>query len=645
LIKHHTRFANFALRHRKPLRLFILAVVIVQSMLVAFALRFEFVIPQEKLVLLFKGILLALAIKLPIFHLLKLDRGGWRYLEFSDIKAQFTGNFAASVTFTMAAYLWMGSAFPRSVYCIDLLVNFLITTSILFMIRVYKDPPETNHVANAKSILIYGAGVAGRALLRDIQSRPSIGYRVVGFLEDDPGKRQLQFSGVPVLGRGREAATIVERLRAKRIEIEEIVVAMPSADPRKRSEALANCRAAKVRCRTVPALVELLTGRVLAQIRDVSCADLLGREPVQLDLELIRSMISDKCVLITGGGGSIGSELCRQLARFRPAKMVVFDQAETDLYRIDGELTQNFPRLKVVSQMGTIRCFRQVCDVIEEHRVDSIFHAAAYKHVPIMETHPLEAAENNVLGTYHLVEAALMHRVSSFVMISSDKAVNPTNIMGLTKRVTELLVASMPKPRLGIGTKFVSVRFGNVLGSNGSVVPLFREQIAAGGPVTVTHPDMQRYFMTIPEAVQLVLEASTLGSGGEIFVLEMGKQVRIVELAENMIRLSGRDPAEIEIRFTGLRPGEKLFEEVRTSGEHILPTHHPKIKIFAGPAPARQDMVVWIQELEQLLARRDQKATLRHLASLVPEYTPSAHWGDVFSDFERAAYAACRGSG
>ena len=637
--KHHTKFANFALRHRKPLRQFILAVVIVQSMVVAFALRFEFAIPQEKLSLLFKGILLALAIKLPIFHLLKLDRGGWRYLEFSDIKSQFVGNFAASVAFTIAAYIWMGSAFPRSVYCIGFLVNFLITTSILFMIRVYKDPVETNRVANAKSILIYGAGVAGRALLRDVQSRPSIGYRVVGFLEDDPGKRELQFSGVPVLGKGREAATIVARLRAKRIEIEEIVVAMPSADARKRSEALANCRAAQVKCRTVPTLVELLTGQVLAQIRDVSCADLLGREPVQLDLERIRSMISDKCVLITGGGGSIGSELCQQLGRFMPAKMVVFDQAETELYRIEGELTANFPRLKVVSEMGTIRSFRQVCDVIEEHRVNSIFHAAAYKHVPMMEIHPLEAAENNVLGTYHLVEAALLNRVSSFVMISSDKAVNPTNIMGLTKRVTELLVASMPKPKLGIGTKFVSVRFGNVLGSNGSVVQLFREQIAAGGPVTVTHPDMQRYFMTIPEAVQLVLEASTLGSGGEIFVLEMGKQVRIVELAENMIRLSGRDPAEIEIRFTGLRPGEKLFEEVRTSGEHILPTHHSKIKIFAGPAPARQDMVLWVQELERLLTQRNQEATLCHLASLVPEYTPSTYWGHVFHDPKRAAYA------
>jgi FlaA1/EpsC-like NDP-sugar epimerase len=597
----------------------VLAVVIVQAMIGAFLLRFEFVIPPEKLPILFKGCLLALAIKLPIFHLLRLDRGGWRYLELTDLRAQFTGNFVASGTFTIGAYLLIGTAFPRSIYCIDLLINFLTTSCILLAIRLYNEPVHSNHAANAKRILIYGAGTAGRSLLRDIQSRPSIGYRVLGFLDDDPSKRGTRLNGIGVLGRGREAAAIVNRLRAKGTEIEEIVVAMPSVNAREMSEALANCRAAGVRCKTVPALVELLTGKVLAQVRDISCEDLLGREPVQLDLDRIRSMIAGECVMVTGGGGSIGSELCRQVARFEPAKLVVFEQAETDLYRIHRELTEAFPRVEIVPEMGTIRCFARVAEAIQQHRVSIIFHAAAYKHVPMMEIHPLEAAANNVVGTYNVAEAALKARVRYFVMVSTDKAVNPTNIMGMTKRVSELLVASMPKPKLGTGTKFVSVRFGNVLGSNGSVVPLFREQIATGGPVTVTHPAMQRYFMTIPEAVQLVLEAAPLGNGGEIFVLEMGKPVKILDLAENMIRLSGRDPADIEIRFMGIRPGEKLFEEISTSGENMLATPHPKIKIFTGPAPSRQEMLLWMEELERLLEDRDREGTVRHLANLVPE--------------------------
>ena len=615
----NSKAAALAFRYRRLIRPFVLGIVVIQSMIGAFLLRFEFIIPPEKLPILLKGCLLALAIKLPVFHVLRLDRGGWRYLEIGDLKAQFSGNFVASGVFAAATYLLVGTGFPRSIYCIDLLINFLITSCILLTIRLYNEPVHRTQTLNAKCILIYGAGNAGRTLLRDIQSRPSSGYRVIGFLDDDPSKRGSRISGVGVLGRGREAAAIVSRLRAKGTEVEEIVVAMPSVDARRMSEALANCRAAGVRCKTVPALVELLTGKVLAQVRDISCEDLLGREPVQLDLKRIRTMIHGDCVMVTGAGGSIGSELCRQAARFEPSKLVIFDQAETDLYRIHRELRDNFPRVEILPEMGTIRSFERVFEVMEHHGAGIIFHAAAYKHVPMMEIHPLEAAANNVLGTYNTAEAALKARVRYFVMISTDKAVNPTNIMGLTKRVSELVVCSMPKPKFGDGTKFVSVRFGNVLGSNGSVVPLFREQIAAGGPVTVTHPAMQRYFMTIPEAVQLVLEAAPLGSGGEVFVLEMGQPVRILDLAQNMIRLSGRDPADIEIRFTGIRPGEKLFEEISTRGENMLATPHPKIKIFAGPAPSRQDMLVWVEELKRLIHDRDREGAVHHLTSLVPE--------------------------
>jgi FlaA1/EpsC-like NDP-sugar epimerase len=614
-----SKFVRFALRHRRLLRVLTLAIVVVQALVIAFLLRFEFVIPSEKLPVLFEGLLLALIVKPPIFRVLKLDRGGWHNLELTDLKTLFVGNFVASAAFTIAAYMLIGPKFPRSVYCIDLLINFLITTCMLLVIRIVNEPGRPIEKRNAKCILIYGAGDAGRSLLREIQSRPSIGYRVIGYIDDDRDKRGYEFGGVRVLGTGREAASIVNRLRTKGIDIEEIVVAMPTADARQMNEALANCRAAQVCCKTVPALVELLTGRVLAQVRDISCEDLLGREPVQLELEKLRSMTAGQCIMVTGGGGSIGSELCRQVARFDPSTLVVFEQSESDLYRIHGELTEKFPRLRVVPELGTIRSLPRVSQVIQRHRVDIIFHAAAYKHVPMMEIHPLEAAINNVCGTSNVAEAALVNNVRSFVMISTDKAVNPTNVMGLSKRVSELLVASMPKPKMGGGTKFVSVRFGNVLGSNGSVVPLFREQIAKGGPVTVTHPDMKRYFMTIPEAVQLVLEATALGNGGEIFVLEMGEPVKIVDLAKNMIHLSAKDPAEIEIRFTGIRPGEKLFEEISTDREDMLPTPHPKIKIFAGPAPSRQEMILWMNELRRFLENEDREGTIRHMADLVPE--------------------------
>ena len=325
-------------------------------------------------------------------------------------------------------------------------------------------------------------------------------------------------------------------------------------------------------------------------------------------------------MIVTGGAGSIGSELCRQVARFEPKTLVIFDQAESELYKIDMELRRNFPSLSIVPAIGDIQDSERIDWVIRTHQADSLFHAAAYKHVPMMESHLVEAVKNNVLGTWNVIEAAARLRVANFLMISSDKAVNPTTIMGLTKRAAELIVSAMPVSVTN--TKFVSVRFGNVLGSNGSVVPLFKEQIAAGGPVTVTHPDMRRYFMTIPEATQLVLQASTMGTGGsEIFVLEMGEPVRIVDLARNMIRLSGLEPDEdIEIRFVGLRPGEKLSEELMMEDEHLVPTPHNKIHIFRGIRPSFSVIEEWLTELRHLLELRDETAILAHLVKLVPEY-------------------------
>ncbi len=390
----------------------------------------------------------------------------------------------------------------------------------------------------------------------------------------------------------------------------------------------------------IPGIGELLNGKVLAsQIRKVKVEDLLGREPVHLDNTTIRKSIRGRVVMVTGGGGSIGSELCRQIARYEPACLLVFERAESDLFRIDHELRHAHPGVEIVPLIGDIREQARVDEVLRRYEVHSIFHAAAYKHVPLMEDHVLEASANNVLGTWTLVEAAQRAGVNDFLMISTDKAVNSTNIMGLTKRTAEIIVSSRPVPSASRSfTKFVSVRFGNVLGSNGSVVPLFERQIANGGPVTVTHPEMRRYFMTIPEAAQLVLQASTMGTGAEVFVLDMGQPVRIVDLARNMIRLSGKVPdSEIEIRFTGLRPGEKLFEELNLSDEHLMPTYHEKIRIFRGERRDLQDIRLWIACLSSALASRDQSEVVRLMADLVPEYQPVGQWKDVLT---REALAA-----
>src|SRR5215831_448987 len=398
---------------------------------------------------------------------------------------------------------------------------------------------------------------------------------------------------------------------------------MPSATGLQMREAHANCRAAGVTCRTIPSLGDLLSGKYLtAQIRSISLEDLLGREQIRLEQDRIQESIADKSIMITGAAGSIGSELCRQVASFLPGKLVLLDQAESELFKIDQELRQRHPDMEIVPVVGDIRDYRTVDEVVSSHSIDSIYHAAAYKHVPMMETHVIEAVRNNIIGTWNLVGVAQKHQVPNFLMISSDKAVNPTSVMGVTKRIAELIVSATSNGR-GDSTKCVSVRFGNVIGSNGSVVPTFQSQISAGGPVTVTHPDMRRYFMSIREATQLVLQASTMGKGSEVFVLDMGEPVRILDLAYNMIQLAGLTPDEdIEIRITGLRPGEKLFEEIAFEGENMLPTYHEKIRIFRGTVVEPDNLSAWMDQLQLLISRRDTDRILVHLEAVVPEYTP-----------------------
>jgi len=628
---------------RRPIILTFHVVAIAFSLATAFLLRFDFSIPSSVRVLLFEATVLALLVKMPLFVLAGLDRGWWRFVGIPDLWRVLVANAVASAVFTAVAVVWLGpQGLLWAVCLIDFLVCFLVVGGARFAARTYSEAvSKTVSKEGGRQILIYGAGAAGRMLLREIHSNPSLGYDVVGFVDDDRRLRGRTIMNVPVLGTGRDVVYIVDRCRLRSSGIDEIVVAMPSATARQIREAIANCRSAGVACKTVPRFGELLDGKVLSsQIRNINVEDLLGREPVRLDEARIHESIAGRAVLITGAAGSIGSELCRQTARFGPATLVLFDQAESALYNTDLELRDKFPRLNIIGELGDVRDAARVEEVIRRHGIDSIFHAAAYKHVPLMETHVIEAVRTNVFGTWNLVRAAYRNGVSNFLMISTDKAVNPSSVMGLTKRLAELVAHARTTNGSNAGTRFGSVRFGNVLGSNGSVVPLFQAQIAAGGPVTVTHPEMCRYFMSVQEAVQLVLQASTMCKDSEIFVLDMGEPVRIIDLATNMIQLAGLVPGEdVEIRITGLRPGEKLFEELRLQGENISPTYHEKIKIFAGTRLTRGELEAWLSPLPALIENRNEAAVLNHVRMLVPEYKPQLPSRPSVARVEPTAFA------
>lgn len=616
-------------------------IMIALSLETAFLLRFDFSIPKGTAPLFYQGLLIALPVKMAVFYLTRHHRRWWwRFVDMVDLYRLFRANAFASLAFTAATVLLLGLRVPWSIYCLDFLLCFLLTTAARFSVRVYTEGVVNGRPKNGgKGILIYGAGEAGAMLVREIRSNPRLRHKVIGFLDDDPHKQGASIMGLPVLGTGADGARVVERHKTTESRIEEIIIATPSATGKQMRQVLANCRAAGVSCKTMPSLGELLEEKVLVpQIRNVSVNDLLGRESIQLNEDRIRADIRGRVVLVTGAGGSIGSELCRQVASFDPRKLIALDQAESELFKIDLELRGKFPSLDLVPEIADIRDPSRIEKVIRRHAVESVFHAAAYKHVPMMEIHVPEAVKNNVLGTWNVVQVAYRNGVSSFLMISTDKAVNPTSVMGVTKRVAELIVSGMPGNGTSKGTKFVSVRFGNVLGSNGSVVPIFQAQIVAGGPVTVTHPEACRYFMTVREAVQLVLQASTMGKGSEIFVLDMGEPIRIANLARNMISLSGLIPdQDIAIQYIGLRPGEKIYEELTTKGENILPTYHDKIKIFEGPRVSPSLIEAWITELKALLEHTDEAALVAHLKRLVPEYQPNGKCGGVEGEMAVAA--------
>lgn len=599
-------------------------ILAVLALLGGFLLRYDFVIPKAKYPVLAILIPSLILIKGSVFFFTRLYRSQWPTASVSDLIELLKANAIAAFGFTIAGLVFASPHVPRSIYVLDFLLCFLLIATLRLSVRICSDLLYSlRDAAGQTRILIYGAGAAGLSLLREIQSNRKLQFCVIGLIDDAPKKAKTVLRGVPILGRGRDIARIAERARKGGRPVNEVILAMPSATGRQTQEALANCRAAGLPCKTIPGFGELLNGNMrFTQMRNISVNDLLGREPVHLEEDLIRIKLAGKSVLVTGGAGSIGSELCRQIANFNPSQLVILDQAESDLFRIELELRQRHPNLNIVPRVGDIRDKAMVNEVMSRYAISAVFHAAAYKHVPMMEANPVEVLVNNVIGTWNMACAAKEHSVETFLMISTDKAVRPTNIMGASKRAAEQVVGFIGNS--APAGSYVSVRFGNVLGSNGSVVPLFQQQIASGGPVTVTHPDMRRYFMTIPEAVQLVLQASAMGKGSEIFVLNMGEPVRIVDLARNMIRLAGYEPDEdIEIRFTGPRPGEKLYEELMLDSEEIVATYHEKIKIFRAAEAAETPVDRWIGELVRLLSRREEGELIEHLEQLVPEYRPS----------------------
>lgn len=584
----------------------------------AFLLRFDFRLPSTYARDLSYALWIWIAVKTVVFFALKLDRGVWRYVNTFDLIRVTIGNIAASLSSWILIRLLGPRGFPRSIFVLDLLLCFLATSGLRIGTRFFANfnSGAYRHEPTARRALIYGAGDAGATLLHEIQNNPRLDYCVCGFLDDDRSKRGLRVAGVFVLGRGEDARRLV---RKHRIQI--ILIAMPSASGAEMTRVLKQCHAAGVECKTIPGLAEFIEGDSLAgQIREVAVEDLLGRNPVHLDEAPIRQTIEGKVVLVTGAAGSIGSELCRQIGVFQPAAIVGYEIAESPLFEIDREMRMKFPEIPFFPEIGSVQNRERFEEVLRQYRPSAVYHAAAYKHVPLMESHVFEAIENNVFGTYTVAAAAQEYGVEDFLLISSDKAVHPTNMMGATKRMAELILLSLQNGR----TKYVAVRFGNVLGSNGSVVPIFKQQIAAGGPVTVTHPEMRRFFMTIPEACQLVLQALAIGKGGQICVLDMGQPVKIVDLARDLILLSGLRPdQDIKIQFTGMRPGEKLYEEISSLLEDTVPTSHRKLRVYMGNGVPEEEMETWLDSLREICRLRDIGRLIIAVKEIVVDYSPS----------------------
>lgn len=595
------------------------AFLIAAAFVISYYLRFNFDVPEFYLSQMLRTLPFVVVLNLIVFYKFDLYRGMWRYTGLRDLVAIVVAVTVSTVLMIVGlTIVYRFSGYPRSVFPISWFVLIVFIGGFRFQIRILKEIGNPlgwrtrQELGASKRLMIIGAGDAGEMILREIWQNPKLGLEPVCFVDDDPEKLKRKIHGVPVLGGKLDIARLVGRFG-----IEEVVIAIPSATGKQIRSFVDECEQARVRFRTLPSMGELINGSVrVSQIRDVKVEDILGRDSIRLDLSPVRDQILGKTVLVTGAAGSIGSELVRQIAQLDPSKIVLYERDENGLFHIQGQVIREFPQGTFVPCVGDILDKKRVKAIMDGMKPNVVFHAAAYKHVPVMEVNPIEAVKNNIFGTLTVAEESVRHQVAKFVLISTDKAVNPVSVMGATKRAAERMILGLN----GSDTTFIVVRFGNVLGSRGSVVPTFERQIAAGGPVTVTHPDMTRYFMTINEAVHLVLLASSLGKGIEVFVLDMGEPVKIMDLARNMITLSGFEPdKDVEIKVVGRRPGEKLHEALISDKERIVGREFGKILRIE----LQQDNRNTSNELEWLkkhLDDSDDQAVLRALKAFVPEF-------------------------
>jgi len=677
---------DFLVKNRRPAVIFVHLIHTALANYLAFIIRFESAVPSHYKQMMLTYLPVLLITRLIFYVKDKLYQDIWSYSSVNDMLKIMRSSILGSITFFVTVrYLFGNTSYPISVYILDLmLITSIAGGSRLFIrvLREYLHPKPTG-----KKILLIGAGDAGEIIVRDLKGNPNSSYEPIGFLDDDPYKKGLVIRGVPIFGPISLLPHIIEERRP-----EEILITMPSADASTIRRIYELCKPYNISIKKLPGIEELLSGNVavatklgqhlvdanlvteedvkealqlqrkeggrlgsklvklgyisedmliaflnkqfgISHMKPISLEDLLQREPVRTDIESVSKFIKGKTVLVTGAGGSIGSELCRQIKKYNPSNMVLLDRYENTLFKIDLELRSSngngsdhengngngASHYKIIPVIGDVTDITTLEYVFDRYKPQIIFHAAAHKHVPLMEFNPVEAVRNNILGTRNLVDIASKYMAESFVMISTDKAVNPTSVMGATKRIAEFLTITR---NASSKTKYTTVRFGNVLGSNGSVVPIFTEQIKHGGPLTVTHPDIRRYFMLIPEAVQLVLLASSSGNGGEIFVLDMGEPIRIGDLAENLIRLSGFIPnKEIKIQYTGLRPGEKLYEELFDKSEKIIPTFHQKLRIAVPNRVSESDINACLMEFENIVNNYSVEDIIPSITKIVPNFS------------------------
>lgn len=612
----------------------------------AYLIRFDGVVPHGQQTTFFQTARWILLIKIACFFGFDLYKGMWRYFSLHDLMNMVKAcvlAFAVTAIIILCVHRFEG--FSRSVFLIDMLLCLLLIGGFRLAIRMtlanghksWKGFIVRKRDPRLKNMVIVGAGSAGEKLLRELNENSSLGYDVVGFVDDDPNKFKHTLHGVPVLGSLQDLGAIV-----RKCNVHEITIAVPSASARQMRRIVGFCKSTDVPFKTLPGLGELIEGRVTASaVREVRYEDLLGRSPANLNPAQIGRYLRGKCVMVTGGAGSIGSELCRQIARYKPRQLIIVERNESGLYELELELKRQNPGVNTVAALGTIQNYGSMERLFDTYRPQTVFHAAAYKHVPMMEHHPWEAVFNNVLGSKVVIHLCATRGVERCVVVSTDKAVRPTNVMGATKRMVELITKCYAA---GSSCRFMAVRFGNVLGSAGSVLPLFKAQIAAGGPVTVTDPEVTRYFMTIPEACGLILQAGGIGRGNEIFVLKMGTPVKIDSMARDMITLCGFVPdKEIKIQYIGLRAGEKLYEELITEGEDVMPTECDDIMVLQpGECMPAEVLDKHIKTLVDFALERDKQGIKRELCDAVPEYCPQVEgydyeaWEDGVISFDKA---------